>query len=221
MSKFILLWVVVILMAAACKPRIRSEAEFYRWINDPENGLVQSKKANDLSITVKYLPAAFLAYKEWRNIPGAGNKQMDSLLNYYQRSRTFLMTIKPCATQPDAAARTSGDVIYKGIGNYQEYQQRVMQLNFNLGEFLELHAGKQVFKPTLSTMENTYGVTEQRNFYLVFSDADEKTTLLAETELDLTFQDEIFNTGISHFIFQKDKIEYLPAVTDLPTPIAL
>ncbi len=221
MSKFTLLWVAIIGLAAACKPHIRTEAEFYHWINDPKNGLVQSKKANDLSITVKCLPAAFLAYKEWRNIPGAGEKEMDSLLNYYQHSRTFLMTIKPSVAQLDAATGASGDVIYQGIGTYQQYQQRVMQLNFNLGDFLGLHAGKQVFKPTLSAMENTYGVIEQRNFYLVFSDTDEKTNLLAENELDLTFQDEIFNTGISHFIFQKKKIEFLPEVTDLPTPIAL
>src|SRR4051812_31128095 len=117
MSKFLLMWVGVIGLVGACKPHIRTETEFYRWINDPENGLVQSKKANDLTITVKYLPAAFLAYKELKNTPGAGKREMDSLLNYYQHSRTFLMTIKPSTT-----TEASGDVIYLGIGNYQEYQ---------------------------------------------------------------------------------------------------
>ncbi|MES2730610.1 MAG: hypothetical protein V4714_02640 [Bacteroidota bacterium] len=216
MNKFPLLWIAMLATMLACKPEIRTEAELYQWINDPENGFVQTRKVNDLSITVKYLPAAFLAYKEGRNMPRATQKERDSLLNYYSHSRTFLMTIKP-----EVASGASGDVIYQGIGNYQEYQQRVMQLNFHLGEYLSLHAGKQLFVPSLSTMENTYGVTELRNFYLVFSDTDAHTSLLTENELDFTFQDEIFNTGISHFVFQKKKIEALPKMTELTTPTAL
>lgn len=187
----------------ACRPGPKTEAAFYAWLHDPDNGLVQTRQIGDLHISVKYLPAELLAYRELKG--GAPSRQADSLRNRYRRSHAFLLTLKPVGY--DSGGDPGGDVMYRGVGNYAAYKKRVMDLNFNLDRYVRLRDGKKELKPLLHTLENTYGATEGRSLYLVFENA-----AAGGSALDFVFSDEILGTGISHFRFRKSDLENVPSL---------
>lgn len=184
----------------ACRPAATTEAQFYAWLHNPENGLVQTREIGDLHLSVKYLPAELLACRELRGgAPTPG--QADSLRRRYGRSHAFLLTVKP---------RTAGrgdDVMYHGVGSYAAYKERVMELNFNLARYVSLKDGEKELKPLLHTLENTYGATEGRSLYVVFENAGADGA-----DLDFVFSDRVFSTGISHFRFRKSDLADTPPI---------
>lgn len=184
----------------ACQPAKLSEADFYRWMNNPDNGLVQSKKVNDLRITVKYLPPQWLTYREEKSYQG-GMEISNNEQSSYQSSHVFLLTI-----QPDAE-----DIMYHGVADYVAYKERIMALNFHLEEYVQLRIGERILKPVLHTLEDTYGVAPHRNVYIVFAD-EQSDSITSNQELDFVLADQIFNTGISHFVFSQQALAQAPAI---------
>jgi hypothetical protein len=164
--------------------------------------LIKSRLNEDFKITVKYLPPSFQAYNEGKNISGNRSMIFDSLLNQYKNSRTFYLTIEP-------KNKEEGDILFYGIKSVEEFKDRVMKLNFSPGEFITLKSGKDEFKPVLSNMENLYDIHPKKSLYLVFSDQQDKK-LLAADELDFEFDDQIFLTGINHFVFRKKDMDNIP-----------
>lgn len=81
LSFFVLITCVLL---GGCKQQVRTEAEFFKWINNPENGLIKSKVINDLQLTVKFIPTEYLAYKEAKSLNISNQKSIDSLLMNYQ-----------------------------------------------------------------------------------------------------------------------------------------
>jgi hypothetical protein len=197
----IFIGLLAVCLLPACQPGTKTETAFYQWLHDPSNGLVQTRQIGDLQLSVKYLPAELLAYREHRGTDYSP-QQTDSLRNRYRQSHAFLLTIKPIGPVSEGK-----DVMYRGVGSYGAYKRRVMDLNFNLDQYVRLKDGAKEVKPLLHTLENTYGATEGRSLYLVFENA-----AASGTTLDFVFSDEILGTGISHFRFRKSDLENVPQI---------
>jgi hypothetical protein len=181
-----------------------SVQQYLSWINDPEAGLVQRRQVNNLLLSVKYLPPQYLASRD-RDLSPEGK---DSMARYYSESKAFLLTITPLAA-PDKEPGKS-DVMFYDLKDFQEYKQRSHTMNFEMEEYVKLIAGNRTYHPVLSSLENTYGLEEGRNVYLVFSDDQRGKELNAAAELDIVFNDELFSTGLNHFVFRKEKLDNLP-----------
>jgi hypothetical protein len=199
--------ITLVFLFNACQPPVKDEQSYYHWLDDKENGLVRSKTANGLVITAKYLPADYLVYKELKG-KNYGAKERDSLLAIYSKSRTFLLTIAP----QEIEGSPSEDIMYKDVRNIEEYKQRADLLNFKMDEFILLHTDKKEYRPVLSMLENTYSVGNSRNLYLVFTDEEDWQKLGQGQQLDLVFNDELFSTGINHFVFDNKKIAAVPRI---------
>jgi hypothetical protein len=198
---------LVLLLFQQCgrDKEIRDVGEYIKWINDPENGLVQSKYIEGVKLKARFLPAEYLAYKEMEGFQKKTEETRDSLISCYSKSKTFLLTIGV----DDRKKKAEGDIMYKGVTEYDEYRTRSYTMNFDMEEYIKLKAGDQTFRPVLSTMENVYSLSSDRNIYLVFSD-DQAGNLFLAKDLDLTFNDEIFSTGINHFIFNNRNLNKIP-----------
>ena len=205
--KFVNLYFVLISMfffAGCGQGHIDSEKDLYAWMNNEDNGLVKTKYINGIKLTVKYLPPAYLAYKEWVTTE-MENSHYQELLKIYENSRTFLLTIGPDDRKVEGA-----DVMFYNVLNEKDYKQRVQDLNFDIGKYISLNIKDQPMAPRLHTLENTYGLGKHRNIYLVFADDGADGSLLTAEKLDFKFSDEIFLTGISHFVFNKQDLDGLP-----------
>jgi len=196
-----------LIVLASCNNELKTEKDFYGWLNDPENGFVKTKIINDIKIIAKYLPLEYLAFKELRSYGQYSKDVRDSILALYNKSRTFLLTIGP---YEEKGAKF--DIMKTGVHDYTEFKQRAMTMNFDMAAYVSLNTELGEFKPVLTNMENVYGLSKHRNIYLVFTSAEANGKLMTANELDLTFTDEIFNTGINHFIFKKEKLDHLPTI---------
>lgn len=196
---------ILTILLNGCNPgKIDSEQRLYAWVNDLDNGLVKTRYINGIRLTAKYLPPEFLAYKEWAT-SGETKPHYHSLLEVYKHNRTFLLTIGP-----DDREVAGGDVMFYDVLNKEDFRQRVQDLNFEIGKYISLSAGNRQFAPKLHALENTYGLGKHRNIYLVFANDESNGSLLTGKKLDLRFNDEIFQTGISHFVFEKQDLDGLP-----------
>jgi hypothetical protein len=198
-----LLFLAASLILAACgKEGPKDLTEYYRWVNDPEHGLIRHHEVNGITLTMKYMPPSYLAHQYVAATPGITQAQKDSVMQSYRNSLCFLLTI--------GVGDSTGDIMTRGIGSYEEFSQRAMRLNFEMQNYVTLRAGEKDYRPALAIMENTYGMTPKRDVVLVFAD---DASLRAADTLDVRFNDTIFETGISHYEFlRKDMAE----VQDLP-----
>jgi len=195
-------------LLTSCKTsHVNSVEEYNKWMNDPENGLVKTKKIKGLTVSVKYLPAAYLIYKELGETDYS-EKDRDSLKKAYERSLTFLMTIAP-----DKEKGNKNDIMLEGIVNYKDYSERLLTLNFELDKNVTLKSDNLELKPVLSALENTYGLSKSRSITFVFApDIKEMEMLKNAKTLDFVYIDELFQLGILHFNFNNEKLKELPVV---------
>lgn len=192
------------LTLGGCEHRIQSEGELHHWLNDETHGLIRSKTINDFTLTIKYLPKEYLILKELKSVSSSNQYLIDSLAKQYENALAFLMTIKL-----DEGER---DIMYEGVSNYIDYKQRVIDLNFDMGEYVYLKTPTGKCRPILSTLENSYSLVGHRSIYLLFGDCDAISTPQNQDTLDLVFEDEIFETGINHFLFKKEDLQNIPSI---------
>lgn len=187
------------LILSGCSKGFSNEKDLYSWMNNKKNGLVKVKEINGIKLTVKYLPSQYLAYKELKNT-GAKHQNIDSLNKWYENTHSFILNI---GLIEEAAADV--DIMKLGVSNYEEYREKFMTMNFDMGQYISLKINNKEFSPVLANLENVYGLAGDRNINLVFPKDD-----LPAEEIDLIFNDEIFNTGITHFTFKPKDAESLP-----------
>ncbi len=207
LSHYILLLLLsVVFLAVSCTQKPVSYEEYIKWMSNPDNGMVKTHAANGLEVKVKILPKEYQVYQELKNDNNSSPTKRDSLLKYYSKSLTFLMTIGP-----DESKKNAGDVMMNGVSNYEEFAQKAMTMNFDMGQYITLKTDAGDFKPVLANMENVYGLSKSRNIILVFAPAEEKdTAFLHSSQFDLVYEDELFKVGINHFVFKTEEIEKRP-----------
>ena len=177
----------------------------YKWMNNPDKGLIKVRRINGLKLTVKYFPAEFLLYKELKTYEEVNLSLKDSLMEWYKFNHTFLMNISL-----DEENSKDIDVMRYGVKNYEEYREKFLSMNFDLAQFITLKINDQKLTPVLASLENVYGLSNDRNIHLVFSPGKEGINDF-ET-MDLIYNDEIFDTGINHFVFQKRDLDSAPSI---------
>ena len=199
---------LVMLLNACGQTTISSYDDYLQWLNDVENGLVVNKEVNGITLKVKHLPAHYLAYQDLSNKPFIKKEVADSIINKYSKSLTFLVTIGV-----DGQIK-KGDVMYQGVRDYEAYKERLYAMNFDIEEDISITMDGLTYQPVLSHLENGYGLTDSRNIMVVFvPHTKEEAVFYASQDIQFTYDDEIFNTGINHFQFNRSDINRVPTFT--------
>jgi hypothetical protein len=183
---------------------INNIEEYLKWLNNPKNGLVLTKIVNGFQLTVKYLPPDYLAYRELSEAKDFTVATKDSILSMYAHNMSFLLKIAP------DEKRHRGDIMFWNTESYREYKERVHTMNFAMSEYIALKTDLGTYKPVLSTLENVHGLTPGRNILLVFADEQNPEDLRKARFYDFIYTDEIFDTGINHFVFSKEALQKIP-----------
>ena len=203
-------FVLCIFLFSCGKTQVNSVAEYSKWINNPSNGLIVTRKINGLKLSVKYLPAEYLEYKEIQDANNNLKRQLDSLKNEYKNSITFLLTIGP-----DDDKGNKNDIMFDGIKNYKEYSERLLSLNFEIDKNISLKTGGIELKPVLSALENTYGLSKNRTIVFAFSPTkNEKQEIENSKEIDFIYSDDLFQLGCMHFNFSGNDLKNLPLISE-------
>lgn len=208
MLRFLSTIYLCLLFACGSSGKVNSEESYVKWLNDEKNGLIKTKYIGELKLTVKYLPPDYVVYREMKSGNRKYSKQeKEKMLAEAKNTRTFILTIAP-----DKRRKGTGDIMFYNVKGEEDYTFRAEALNYNMDKYVYIGTGITNHAPKLHVLENTYGLTEYRDVYLVFADDDEKKDLLKAKALDFVFNDEIFGTGISHFNFSGKDFNSVPLI---------
>lgn len=194
----------IILGLSACSPSSLELADYLAYINNSDNGLVQTKKINALAFKVKYLPIDYLVYRSLGEDTIHSQKIIEREHSNYEGSLNFILQIGPNEEE------VSFDVMTETVASIQEFKKHSFTMNFELKDYIELRLGEQKIEPILVELENTYGLTQHRNVNIVF--AIDNPIMDSYSTIDFVFSDEIFKTGIHHFVFDRNNIDHIPTL---------
>jgi hypothetical protein len=183
-----------LVFALACSKKPQTLADYYAYVNDHGNGLVKTKSTEDIRFTVKYLPHQLLALQNGDSIPSAKKSALSNA-----NSLTFIMDLSP------ADKGESTDLLYTGVRDYKQYKERILDLNFSLQPMIWLELPGRRVHPALCFLENTYGLSTGKKVWITFS-LEELGQSKEGKDLDLVFHDQVFSTGMNHFVFTKESI---------------
>jgi hypothetical protein len=202
-----IIYVIIFCLIVACKTsNDRLEiGQFETWLSDTDNGLYKTKTTSNVDVTARFLPANYLAYKEYRS---SVNANYDSIVRAYQCGLTFEIEL-----QADKTDKMYGNLLYYGVPDADALTQRTRYLNFNVSEFVTLTYGDQVYEPVLSNFEGYNSIGNKINFIVVFELPEYNCGSFkddSQNELRLTFKDPYWDLGVNHFTFEKKYILTVP-----------
>lgn len=181
-----------------------SAEEYTKWLGKNSHLFTQEKEISGYKIKLKYIPCDYLILKELNS-----NKKInrDSIEQYYRNNLTFVLSIAPVEN------KEGRNIMFDQVTKFEEYKKRVFELNFNMEEMVELKVDdNETLLPSIYNVENTYGLSKDLNFNIVFSPKDPKLGFKNLKNIDFVLNDYIFETGINHFVFNKKELENLPSL---------
>lgn len=207
LNKYLLLLLSVGIGLTSCRQGTISEPkEYFSYLANPENGLVKEKSIAGMKIKVKYLPEDYLVYNMVKEVSNAKDAYKDSIAGTYKHSLTFMINIGPDENE-------EFDVTRVGVENYEEFAQRIESMAFNAQNWISLNANNQEYHPVIAKLENINALEKSRNFIVVFNSTKGSPSDLTKNDICLSYDDELFNTGLSKFIFEAEDLKKLPAFT--------
>lgn len=178
----------------------RDLGDVYRFVNDPENGLVREKVVKGLKLKARWIPASQLAYIDYKD--SGGLESRDQLMADKAKQVCIVLSLTPTGVGET-------DLMKVNIPGQAAYADRMVNLNFHLGEEARLIAGENVFYPAGYHLENTYGLTKDRDIHFVFAPEAWEVSGPPE-EFTFEFNDPEFGTGTHLFKFRRKDMEQAP-----------
>ena len=188
-----------------CQSSELSLENYFKYLIEPENGLYKSKQINQFEISARYLPAEYLIYRDYKSSK-IKELDIDSLKKIYEGSLTFILKIAPNKSEGHEF-----DVMTQTVSSKEAFKEQSFQLNFLMQENLKLIIEDREYFPVLVELENTYELTQHRNFMITYA-LDQKHIDNSFEAMDFIFQDRIFGTGIHHFLFTQESIKKTPSI---------
>lgn len=151
------------------------------------------------NITFKLLTTDAQVLLDWKSKnKKLAPKEIDSLRNMYNQALYFEFEVDV------SEKNTSTSVMSSGVKSVQDYKNKALTLNFELKDkFKIVNKEGEALAPVLANIENTYDLGSSRKMQIVFEAEALHTHIKKDEHIDVVFMDEIFETGIHHFVFNK------------------
>lgn len=188
----------------SCKQsEIKDPTEFTHYLANKENGLVNEKSIAGVKFKVKYLPYQYQAYLSMNGKETVLQKEKDSVLKAFSTSVAFLLNIGP-------AENEDFDITKVGVKSYEEFADRIEKMSFEAQDWIMLDIGGKQIKADIVRMENLNALERSRNFLVVFASEFATENDIRTKDLCFIYDDEMFSTGKSKFIFKAEDLKNTP-----------
>lgn len=201
-NKIILLIITFLMFGCNHSINLNQLGDF---ISNEENGLKKLKVVNDIVLSVKYITAEQLAFRELKHLKSFTQLDLDSVVKDYANQVSIVFSIK-------SLNNLESEFKFLNTKSISEYQQQLSVLNFQLKKMVSLKIQDKEYKVILSEIENYINYQPQKVFLLVFSPNDFTSEQLKEQDLTFFFKDELFKTGISKFTIYSNHIQEIPSI---------
>jgi len=169
---------------------------FQQWVKEPEHGLLQTKKIDNVEYSLLCKPVDYIISKE------AGNGKV-SASEYARKIEElsdliyFDLRIK--------IDHCNGEFLKYGVSSSEEYQDRVAYSAFAMQQDIRLVSGGDSIPCSLFHFERAFDVVPYGNFLMGFS-ADPATL----KDLTFVFHDNLLQKGIIKFSVDPRLLTHLP-----------
>lgn len=155
--------------------------------------LQKVKKVRDITYRVTYQTPQMLAEEHYKELI-EGQISLDSLIAYYNQSRTFLIEI---------SSENNPQISTIDVSNLEEFKQRYHELNFEIERIISLELDDRIYYPVMYHFEDVTGKINTSALTVVFApNSLNDSTFYRVKEFSLRMHDEKLRTGINHFKFQ-------------------
>jgi hypothetical protein len=207
MQRFITILVMVmtgLLVACDHKPKSLSSDEYLKWLASEKSGLTKEKKIKGVQVKVRFLPAQYLAYRDWH---AADSISYDSILRSYKCGLSFQVDL-----QADKADKIYGNLMFYDVMDQEAFSARSRFLNFSIQDFISLTDGKVKYEPVLSHFEGYESLGNKLSFRVVYIIPEYNCGVSPKDfkNVTLTFDDPFWDLGIINFQFENTDIVNLP-----------
>lgn len=206
LSGYLLIFLFALLNSACGgRPDSLRPEEYNRWIHSAPSGLVQEKEVNHVKMQAQFLPAAYLAYKEYAS--QGGSSSYDSILNEYRCGLTFQFSI-----QAERDDQVYGNLLYYDVSSKEEVTERINYFNFRINEFIYLQQNGRSIEPVLTSFDGFDQIGNKAVFQVSFLLEEYKCGALPDVLSDLTlvFDDPAFDLGTNRFLFKGPALQEIP-----------
>lgn len=195
---------ILCLGTVGCSSGIKTLDEYNKWLNEKDNGCIKTKTISGISVDVKYQPPSYVVLKQLNTRKGIKVQSKDSLLTIQNKLLTFLITLGP--DKELSKNKKAGSVMYEGLADQAEYNDRVLRMNFFMEQYISLYIDGAKKQPVLALVENLYELSDSRTFVLVFSPESINDDLLKGKEYVFEYDDPFFNLGKVQMTFSGDQL---------------
>ncbi len=161
-----------------------------------KEGYTRSRSVKGITYSVRYLPPRYLIDRELASVASPSPSLRDSLAQSYGQTLTFIMSIRGPAADSGHA-----DVLLSSSRSQADYAARVSELSFNIERKIFVKTAYGDIHPALTHFEPVTGVANESRLIIVFPRQSGDHDITDGESLDIVFIDEMFGTGINHFIF--------------------
>jgi hypothetical protein len=196
-----------VLIISSCDriPESLNGQDYALWLASGDSELAKKQKVNDITVSTRFVPAEYLAYKEF--ISSSDSVSFDSLLNSYKCGLTFQIAIEA----PKTSERYRS-LNYFNISTPQELADRIQFLSFHADEFISLQHNGVNYSPVLSNFEGFDELGNRLLFTVVFQITEYNCGVVSGdfNDVSLIFDDPYWELGTLNFLFKKKYISTVP-----------
>lgn len=193
----------LLLCCWGCQSRqVDSLAAYTSYLNQADNGLLQSIQKGGVKLSVKYLPAPYLAFREMSQAGIVSQVRLDSLQVGYNATYTF---------QLDLEATNGADLqalLHQRSSSPAQISQNLYRVHHQMDELVSLQLADTLLRPVLFNLENAPGMNQKMSFTFVFV----RPTPAIPQALRFVLEDPIFLTGHSELVFEAHSLNELPNI---------
>lgn len=198
MNRYFLSAAFVVLMAVACgsRQKLVSKREFIKYINDPNHGLVQKMKINEVDVQLNYQPSSLLVAQEWSAGATRDTASLHALEKKYSTNYYFLLKF----------SKNNKELI-RQLGSFSQYSDMVQVLSFQMHQFVNLTTpARDTVEMSDYAFEQTYGMSNANTLLLAFP----KEKIDRSDKIDVNLAECGFGIGSLKFNFDKKNLDQVP-----------
>lgn len=195
LNKYFLLFASVFI--ASCTQKLEP-SEYMQYVHDTKNGLRKEVKAAGWVYTFQYRPTALISFVENKSI--SDSRIIAKRMIQLEGTAWFNISF-----------RISDGKISPMRYNLTSRQEYDVRYNYFLNEASKgirlIHGGKDTLIPMSYLFENNYNLTPQETMIVGFHLPKQKEF---ENDIQLCYEDHMFNTGTIKVIFRKEDLNSIP-----------
>ena len=171
------------------------------YVNNPENGLIQTINCGNITYTSEYKPSDYLAISEIKkHNQDVTEINFKKALEEQGNTETFYLKIKSSG---------QADFLKDGLKNKEDYYLRLNYYNSEINEDITLIKGTDTLSCLYTYFQRNYGLGNESTLIIGFEDKKGSTT--AE-DLKLTINERSLGCGYLNFSIKKEDLIKIPQI---------